>query len=205
MKKNQNGLSFLHRRFKKLPVLILIFYCGCGLFESRTVEPPTEVRSTFTQPTSPDIVLSNLNFAITEKNLDNYMRCFVDSGFSNKRFSFIPDAVSQTAYPVFLNWTLNSERIYFSNLISFTNVSSPSNLFLSKINFNTGIDSAVIDSDYILVFNHDRQNIAKITKGRLRFVMSPDVRSLWSIHSWSDFIEENNDTTWSVLKANMFN
>ncbi|MFZ1320515.1 MAG: hypothetical protein WAT71_03080 [Ignavibacteria bacterium] len=193
------------KRPDKILIIFFLLYSGCGLFETRTVEPPTEVRSTFTQPTSPDIVLANLNFAITEKNLDNYMRCLVDSNFSTKRFKFIPDAVSQTAYPVFLNWNLSSERIYFSNLISSTEENSSTNLFLSNINFNTGIDSAVIDSDYILVFNHNRQNIAKVTKGRLRFVMSPDVRSLWSIHSWSDFINDNNDTTWSVLKANMFN
>lgn len=195
----------MHKRPDKILFFIFILYSGCGLFETRTVEPPTEVRSTFNQPTSPDIVLANLNFAITEKNLDNYMRCLVDSNFSTKRFKFIPDAVSQTAYPVFLNWNLSSERIYFSNLISSTEENSSTNLFLSNINFNTGIDSAVIDSDYILVFNHNRQNIAKVTKGRLRFVMSPDIRSLWSIHSWSDFINDNNDTTWSVLKANMFN
>ncbi|HRA99859.1 MAG TPA: hypothetical protein PK294_05415 [Ignavibacteria bacterium] len=193
------------KRPDKILILIFILYSGCGLFETRSVEPPTEVRSTFTQPTSPDIVLANLNFAVTEKNLDNYMRCLVDSNFSTKRFKFIPDAVSQTAYPVFLNWNLSSERIYFSNLISSTEENSSTNLFLSNINFNTGIDSAVIDSDYILVFNHNRQNIAQVTKGRLRFVMSPDVRSLWSIHSWSDFINDNGDTTWSVLKANMFN
>lgn len=193
------------KRPDKILILIFILYSGCGLFETRSVEPPTEVRSTFTQPTSPDIVLANLNFAVTEKNLDNYMRCLVDSNFSTKRFKFIPDAVSQTAYPVFLNWNLSSERIYFSNLISSTEENSSTNLFLSNINFNTGIDSAVIDSDYILVFNHNRQNIAQVTKGRLRFVMSPDVRSLWSIHSWSDFINDNDDTTWSVLKANMFN
>lgn len=193
------------KRPDKILILIFILYSGCGLFETRSVEPPTENRSTFTQPTSPDIVLANLNFAVTEKNLDNYMRCLVDSNFSTKRFKFIPDAVSQTAYPVFLNWNLSSERIYFSNLISSTEENSSTNLFLSNINFNTGIDSAVIDSDYILVFNHNRQNIAQVTKGRLRFVMSPDVRSLWSIHSWSDFINDNDDTTWSVLKANMFN
>jgi len=195
----------LLKRPDKILILIFILYSGCGLFDTRSVEPPTEVRSTFTQPTSPDIVLANLNFAVTEKNLDNYMRCLVDSNFSTKRFKFIPDAVSQTAYPVFLNWNLSSERIYFSNLISSTEENSSTNLFLSNINFNTGIDSAVIDSDYILVFNHNRQNIAQVTKGRLRFVMSPDVRSLWSIHSWSDFINDNGDTTWSVLKANMFN
>ncbi|MBS1519153.1 MAG: hypothetical protein JSS91_13795 [Bacteroidetes bacterium] len=193
------------RRLNKLLILIFIFYCGCGLFRTRGVEPPSEVRSTFTQPTSPDIVLANLNFAIAEKNLDNYMRCFVDSNFSSRRFRFIPDAVSQTAYPVFINWNLSSERIYYSNLISFTNSESSSNLFLSNINFNSGIDSTVIDSDYILVYDHSRQNIAKVTKGKLRFVMSPDSRSLWSIHSWYDFINESNDTTWSVLKANMFN
>jgi len=182
-------------------------YSGCGLFETREVEPPSEARSTFTQPTSADKVIENLKFAIFEKNRDNYLRCMVDSNFSPRRFKFFPDAVSQSSYPVFLNWNLTHERNYYSNLLSptFTNPTASSNLFLSNITINTGIDSAVIDSDYILVFDHNKQNVAKVTKGKLRFIMGSDVRSLWSIHSWFDFTDNSNDTTWSVLKANFIN
>jgi len=175
------------------------------LFETRDVEPPSEQRSTFTQPTSPDIVLSNITFAIAEKNLDNYMRCFTDTNFSPRVFKFFPDANSQVNYPIFLTWNLNSERIYYSNLIISTNASTTSNLFSDNIIFNNAIDSAIIDLDYILVYNHNRENVTKQAKGKLRFIMGTDSRSLWSIHTWYDFLDASNDTTWSVVKANFVN
>lgn len=193
---------------KKLNIIllfILILFQSCGLFDSRSVEPPTESRSTFTPPTSPNLVITNLNFAIAEKNLDNYMRCFVDSNFSVRRFRYIPDAVSQSSYPVFLSWGLYNERIYFSNLITATDPNSASNFFPDNMTINTAIDSAIADMDYILIFNHSRSNVPKEVKGKLRFVMGTDTRGLWSVHSWYDFIDESADTTWSFLKANFVN
>jgi hypothetical protein len=198
-------LLHLPGRLKLLAVVALLCLNSCGLFDTRDVQAPSQPRSTFTQPTSPDIVISNLNFAIVEKNIDNYMRCFVDSAFSLRRFRYFPDAVSVASYPVFNGWSLNNERTYYNNLVTLTNENASSNLFLSNVSFSTGIDSTVVDSDYILVFDHNRQNIARVTKGKLRFIMSPDNRSLWSIHSWYDFIETSTDTTWSNLKANFVN
>ncbi|MBK8380397.1 MAG: hypothetical protein WBQ38_16275 [Ignavibacteria bacterium] len=195
----------MQEKFNKILIIGIIVICGCGLFDSRSVEPPSEPRSTYLQPTSPDIVITNLNFAIAEKNLDNYLRCFTDSNFSQRRFRYFPDAISLSSYPVFQTWSLTNERNYYSNLISFTNTNSSSNLFLSNTTFNSGIDSAIVDSDYILIFDHNKQNVAKIAKGKLRFIMGVDSRSLWSVHGWYDFINQNNDTTWSVIKANFAN
>lgn len=195
----------MQEKLNKILIIGIIITCGCGLFDSRSVEPPSEPRSTYLQPTSPDIVITNLNFAIAEKNLDNYLRCFTDSNFSQRRFRYFPDAISLSSYPVFQTWSLTNERNYYSNLISFTNTNSSSNLFLSNTTFNSGIDSAIVDSDYILIFDHNKQNVAKIAKGKLRFIMGVDSRSLWSVHGWYDFINQNNDTTWSVIKANFAN
>jgi len=205
MKINQPDLLSFLKKSEYVIFFIFLLAAGCGLFESRSVESPSAPRSTFTQPTSPDIVLANLSFAIAEKNLDNYLRCLVDTNFSLRRYRYFPDALSQSNFPVFQNWSINSERIYYSNLISFTNQTSSSNLFLSNTSFNTGLDSAIIDSEYLLVFDHNKQNVAKVTKGTLRFIMGMDVRGLWSIHGWYDFINGQSDTTWSVLKANFVN
>jgi hypothetical protein len=184
---------------------IMILNAGCGLFDLRDVEEPSNPRSTFTTPTSADIVIANLHFAIAEKNLENYMRCFVDSNFSNKRFNFSPDAASASQFPVFSNWTLNNERLYYTNLLSFTSESASSTLFLSNTTTSTSIDSVVIDADYLLVFDHNKTNVAKTTKGKLRFVLGADSRNLWSVYNWIDFKVNENDTTWSVLKANFSN
>ncbi|HMQ70112.1 MAG TPA: hypothetical protein PKA90_13930 [Ignavibacteria bacterium] len=195
----------MQKNIKQALFVILLFLHGCGLFDSREVEPPSESRSTFIQPTSPDLVLTNLIFSISEKNLDNYMRCFVDSNFSNKRFRYFPDALSQASYPVFQSWNLSSERVYYSNLISATDPNAASNLFADNYTINTAIDSAIMDMDYIFVFGHNRQNVAVEAKGKLRFVMATDTRGLWSIYDWYDFTDKNNDTTWSVVKANFIN
>ncbi|MBV6477819.1 MAG: hypothetical protein HGGPFJEG_00563 [Ignavibacteria bacterium] len=205
MKTNHRDSSSFPAIHEYLIPALLIFIAGCGLFETRSVEPPSQPRSTFTQPTSPDIVLANLSFAVAEKNLDNYIRCLVDTNFSERRFRYFPDARSQSNYPVFLSWSIANERSYYSNLLSFTNESASSNLFLSNTSFNTGLDSAIIDAEYLLVFDHNKQNVAKITKGNLRFIMGTDQRGLWSIHGWYDFLNNENDTTWSVLKANFVN
>lgn len=195
----------MQRRLSQISFIVFFLLQGCGLFDTRSVEPPTVSRSTFEQPTTPNIVLTNLNYSIAEKNLDNYMRCLVDTNFSQRRYKYYPDAVSQVSYPVFLTWNLNSEKAYYSNLLSFTNPEASSNLFSSNITYNTFIDSAIVDFDYILIFNHSRQTVPVETKGKLRFIMATDSRGLWSIHSWYDFINGNNDTTWSVLKANFIN
>lgn len=205
MKTNRRDSLFFPVKSEYLILAALMIIAGCGLFETRGVEPPSQPRSTFTQPTSPDIVLANLSFAIAEKNLDNYLRCLVDTNFSVRRFRYFPDALSQSNYPVFLTWSITSERNYYSNLLTFTNESASSNLFLSNASFNTGLDSAIIDAEYLLVFDHNKQNVAKVTKGTLRFIMGTDQRGLWSIHGWYDFINNGNDTTWSVLKANFVN
>ncbi|MDQ3020158.1 MAG: hypothetical protein M3R36_06280 [Bacteroidota bacterium] len=195
----------MHKNLSHILLIILLLIQGCGLFDSRSVEPPTESRSNFEQPTTPNIVLDNLNFSIVEKNLDNYLRCFVDTNFSPRRFRYFPDAVSQASYPVFIGWNMNNEKAYYNNLISFTNPDAPSNLFRSNVINNSFIDSAIIDLDYIFVFNHNRQSVAVESKGKLRFIMGTDSRGLWSIHSWYDFLDANNDTTWSVIKANFVN
>ena len=193
------------RKIKILIVFSLVVFAGCGLFNTRGVEPPIVSRSNFIPPTAPEIVLENLTVAIFEKNVDNYNKCFVDTGYSPKRFSYTADISSQLQYPIFRYWNLSYENLYFTNLRSLTDPSATSNLFLSNEIINTTIDSVVYDYDYLLRFDHNKPSVAKTVKGKLRFVISSDNRSLWSISSWIDYKQNATDTTWSVLKANFSN
>jgi hypothetical protein len=85
------------------------------------------------------------------------------------------------------------------------NPNATSNVFFSNPNLNTLSDSAVYDADYLLRVDHQKTNVAKTLKGKIRLVLSADSRNLWSIHKWIDFQSTSNDTTWSVLKANFSN
>ena len=186
-------------------ILFTILYCGCGLFETRSVEPPVDPRSNFKPPTSPDIVIQNVQTCITEKNVNNYMQCFVDSAYSSRRFSYTADVTSQIQYPIFRSWQLNYERVYFSNLIALSNTNAISYLIFSNMVMNPSSDSAVFDADYSLKFEHLKTTVSQNLSGKIRLSISSDSRNLWGIHNWIDIKPLESDTTWSVLKANFVN
>jgi hypothetical protein len=184
----------------------LIFLVGsCGLFDTRSVEPPSDPRSNYSPPTSPDIVLTNLQFAIAEKNLNNYISCFSDSVLTGKVFHFVADLSTNAQYPILSNWNFQQEKIYYTNLISQTDIQSSSNLFLSNPQAITTPDSVIYDADYVLVYFHNDPSVAKNFNGKLRFTMFQDSRNLWSITRWQDFKNDSGDTTWSELKAAFVN
>lgn len=177
---------------------------GCSLFGLRDVESPTESRTHFDPPISPYVVISNLIYAVSEKDINNYLNCFVDTAFTIKRFSYTADIASQIQYPVFSNWTLSNERSYFNNLLNLTSQNF-SFLSLSEENWVNYSDSAIYDANYLLRFDHQKPNVPKALNGKLRFVMVVNSKNLWAIYKWIDFKSSDKDTTWSVLKANFSN
>jgi hypothetical protein len=193
---------------KNINILILLFLIipGCGLFSTRGSEAPTESRSNFIPPTSPDIVLVNLQSAISEKNLNNYLLCFVDSTYSTRRYSYTADLTSQIQYPVFRTWQLTNENAYFRNLLALMNSDATSILFYKNSSQPiVASDTAIFYSEYLLRVDHQKTTVPKTLTGTLRFIMSADSRNLWAIHNWIDFKSVDSDTTWSVLKANFSN
>ncbi|MCX7834191.1 MAG: hypothetical protein N2490_08280 [Ignavibacteria bacterium] len=194
----------MQRKYKILGFVILsvsAILLGC----LREVETPVDPRSTFIPPTAPQYVIVNLQSAILEKNINNYLLCFVDTNFSTKKFTFLAEVSAISQYPILKFWNFTNERYYITALISATPMQSSSNLFLSNTNLIQTSDSAVYDADYLLYFDHTRQNVPKSVRGKLRFIMAPDSRNLWSIHHWADYKLLESDTTWSILKANFLN
>ncbi|MCE1164607.1 MAG: hypothetical protein LWX07_04295 [Bacteroidetes bacterium] len=183
-------------------IIIAAALHSCAL---RDDETPTNSRTTFVPPTSPDLVMVNLQFAVIEKDVNNYMACFVDSMYSTRRYAYVPDVVSQIQYPIFQNWKLSNEKTYFTSLITLMDANATSNVFFSNPTLNTLADTAVYDADYLLRADHQKTNVAKTLKGKIRLILSADSRNLWSIHKWIDFKTQDTDTTWSVLKANFSN
>lgn len=133
------------------------------------------------------------------------MACFVDSSYSSRRYTYVADLASQIQYPIFQNWKLTNEKSYFTSLLSLMNESATSNVFFSDGTLNTLADTAVYDANYLLRADHQKTNVAKTLKGKIRLILSADSRNLWSIHKWIDFQSQDSDTTWSVLKANFSN
>jgi hypothetical protein len=150
-------------------------------------------------------VIANLANAVTDKDLNNYLQCIVDTSLTTKNFVYTADISSQIQYPIFQNWQITNEKNYFLNLVNLTSLQNTSLLFYSNVTSNTYSDSAVYDMDYLLRFDHPKTTVSKTLSGKLRFVMVINSRNLWAISRWIDFKAVDSDTTWSVLKANFSN
>ena len=203
---NQKPGSHL-RDMKNILLILTLFsvlglFDSCGIFDTRTPQSPTNTRSTYIPPTTPDIVLQNLVSSISEKNSANYVKCLYP-GF----YQYVPDSKSLANYGViFANWNINSEKFYLDNLIAQSDQNASSNLFLSQtVTSQLSSDSAVTTSDYIIVFQHNRANIPKSAVGNFRITMRTDANSYFYITKWEDFRNNDTDFTWSALKANFSN
>ena len=196
MPKNQNKYLIIFL------FILLITAKGCGIFDTRAPEAPVNIRSTFVPPTSPALVITNLQYAISEKNSVNYSKCL-----NQANYLYVPDSKSQQIYgQIFQGWNTAKEKTYFDNLISQTNESATSTLFLDneRTTYITP-DSVSYKADYIIVFQHNRNNIPKSATGSLRFILNSDVNNLFSITSWEDYRQNDTTFTWSELKANFSN
>ncbi len=175
---------------------------GCGIFDTRDPEEPSNIRSTFVPPTTPEIVIDNLSFSILEKNSENYIKCI-----SASNFQYVPDSKSQLLYgQIFQNWDPLAEKRYMDNLISQTNTNASSVLFLDNETITQiTADSASYQADYIIVYQHNRVNLPKSATGNLLLTLNSDENYLYSITRWQDFRQNDTDFTWSELKANFSN
>ena len=192
------------RNFKIFSLLLISFFIfkGCGIFDTRTPEQPVTIRSTFVPPTTPELVITNLQYSILEKNSDNYVKCI-----SPTNYFYVPDSKSQLIYgTIFQNWNIQSEKNYLNNIISQSNTNSTSTLFLDNPSFTTITpDSVIYKSDYIIVFQHNRANVPKSGTGNLTISLKANENNLFYINKWEDFRKHDTDFTWSELKANFSN
>ena len=184
-------------------IILLIFYQGCGIFDTRDPQDPETIRSTYFPPTSADLVIDNLSYSIQEKNSNNYNRCI-----SSENYQYIPDSRSQQQYvEIFKSWDIQAEKHYLDNLISRQEGGNSSAvLFLDNERLTQlSSDSARYQADYIFVFQHNQANVPKSSKGRMSLILATDSDALFYIRKWEDFRQNDTDFTWSEFKANFSN
>ena len=70
----------------------ILLLTSCDLFDTRDAEPPDETRSNFRQAIEPEIVIENMINSFADKNVQNYLACFVDSSFIQRNFIFSPSS-----------------------------------------------------------------------------------------------------------------
>ncbi len=184
----------------KLIVIITLslFFSGCDLFSTRPAEKPNLPRSNFQQAATPQLLIENLVNSLGDKNVQDYLSCLTDSSFSNKKFIFIPSSSSATQFPT--GWGIRSEELYFNSFIGKVSSNNAVALTFTDDNYSTQGDSVVYTASYSLSVPNQDPTLPKLYAGNVRFYMSTDSRSLWTIDYWQDYSQNNNIPTWSELK-----
>jgi hypothetical protein len=192
-------------RFLSMLLLCAVVLSGCDLFSTREAEPPSSGSSTFVPPTSADLVIENLENAVAEKNTENFLRCLVDTLSSSQRYEFFPTASAAGRYAAtFSEWSLQSERAWFSAVKAFSDADAPSGLTLTGSFSVIAADSAIYEGRYDLSFRHGVSSMSETARGTLQFVLHTDRNSIWSITRWTD-IPLTDETSWSEWKGRFAN
>ena len=125
---------------------LALFGGGCGLFEPRSPEAPTQSSQTFLPATDPFIVISNLQSAIEQKSVPNYIQCLADPLAGVHTFLFVPSSEGTALYAsLFRNWSTAEEQAYFQNLTTRTTSTSISKLDLTEKTRSLAADSAYLE------------------------------------------------------------
>ena len=165
-------------------------------FKPREVEPPAASSSDWVSPTDYQILLSNLQLAIGQKNAQNYLRCF-----SQDSLRFVPATVVYTGSElVWDNWSLQDEQTWMENVISELAVQSGNYVEMTELTLQTfGTDSVVYNGTYEMVMNHSDTTLTTSFAGQLEFLCRINNFNEWEIQRWGDF-ETAQDSSWSRLK-----
>lgn len=173
-------------------------------FETRTPEPPRGQKSNWIPPTAANLVLTNMEFAIRERNSLNYLRCLSDSAVTGKRFRFNADPLVSKNYPtLFSSWNKSNEESYINQLfVSYLPKDSISQIQLVFQRENVYQDSTIFLYNYKLKIGHTyaSDQCPRLVEGQAEFRLIRNELGEWSIYHWTDY-RTGEKETWSQIKA----
>lgn len=182
---------------------LAVLMAGCDLFSTREPASPTSNGSNFESPTSPSIVLRNMENALAGANAGDYRKCFSDSSRGLPPFRFRASSQGIAAAPsTFDEWGIDQEEKYVRNIFaelqsgaSCTVTFNPSEVTDVPIG-----DSIQFSATYLVKFPHTRQGAEREAEGQLQFTFRLSRQNEWYISTWHD-VALAGKTSWSLIKA----
>lgn len=173
-------------------IMIILFISGCSWFNPREADKPWQEESQWQEPTSPSIVILNLQRAFEGKNIVNYSACF------SENFIFYGDpADSVFVQPgAFKDWNYNVEVDVATKL--FNTFADIELYFSDSLKDSTGAEANIYETYNMNLQTPDSSVFAK---GLAEFRLTIDTLNLWYIVEWKDFGIDSNCIDWGILKA----
>lgn len=180
-----------------LILLLLFMLSGCNYFTTRKAEDPAQNVPWNIYPTSPDLLLQNLEYSWTYRgNVSRYTDLFADDYVFYFDAQDVADLnISDTPY------TKDQEEETLANLWSHIDENSE---VLYTLNPDTQEDEIHADYAhlyrvYLLNLPHDVSTEPTLVNGRMELYMVKQESGYWKIKWWRDSRNEST-TTWGVIK-----
>ncbi|MDX2284860.1 MAG: hypothetical protein NW241_11900 [Bacteroidia bacterium] len=175
---------------------LLICWLSAACFSIRPVEPPNNGLSEWISPSDYEILLQNFRTAISQRNPQNYLRCFAP-----EVFRFDPAAqVLDNGEAIWRNWSLQDEQTYLDNLFRRLSTQSGNSLLLEERDLrDVTPDSLRYVGLYTLRVNHTDTTLTTLFRGQLELTIRRNSFNEWEIRRWTD-TELYADSSWSRLK-----
>jgi len=180
---------------KYIPILLLVFLCGCDIFSLREAEEPDKPPLWNSFYTTWQLALQNLEYGYEdERNLPKYSDLFMP----DFRFYFAPQDVND--YNITTIWNRNNERDMLYNL---HNQTSAINIALESITGQADDLSSSPVKLYrkytITVTNADSSTTGYTGKAEIQMLQD---NGFWRIIKWYDYRSDSSvmQPTWGKLK-----
>ncbi len=169
-----------------------------GCFRTRDVEEPVTSSSDWVSPTDYTILLNNMEMAVGEQNVQNYLRCF-----NQDSLRFVPSTPTYTGNEILWdNWTWQDEQNWFNNVLSDLGLSSGNRISFDEVDLQSfSSDSLRYIGNYDMTMNHRDTSLTVRFRGQLEFLMKINQFNEWEITRWFDY-ETRLDSSISRLKLN---
>ncbi len=189
----------LHSWFFLLSVLL--YLGGCGLFETRTPEAPTQPQASYPLATTPQILIDNFQRSLTEAAVAPYVNCFVPDATAETPYQFIPAADAAAQFPdLFRQWSVATEQLFISNLGVYLQQRTAQLVLIQPRFEHSRPDSAIFQADYQFVFPAAPGGVPDTSSGTMQLHCIRALNGQWYIQRWFD--QQRSDfPSFSVVKA----
>ena len=172
-----------------IPIIFLLLFSGCALFESRQPENPAGSANIWTPPANPRDVLDNISSAFELHDGILYMKSFAQEGNSDSGFVFQPD-ISSASYDstIFADWDYNSELSFILLLFSpdFLHPDSISSIQFIAESEPPGEILPLYRESYSITINHTLSSLPAVYSGKADIKFDRNHNGDWVIIRWSD-------------------
>jgi hypothetical protein len=178
-----------------------LFLALPSCFNERSPKKPDE-NTNWISPTEPNILIDNLNKAVSTLDVNNYKRCLASEIFS---FRADPNILANNL-GLFSKWYWDNENQFFNNLRVAAKPINPNNsLNMSNIRIiNVNPDSLEYTANYALNIYHQDTSFAAVRfSGLLSFALKRNRQNEWQIVNWQDN-KTNEGPCWTELRQHFF-